>query len=136
MTRIAFDHYETRGEAADAVESLTVVGLDPGNLATAWREADTGHTAAADAALDDVAGRSFGLGVWLEGIGRLHLTGWLSLAATPGSCRTNPLDLAALFPGLDIDATEREQLCRTLAGGGGIVAIRAPDGEELMPSHN
>ncbi len=127
MTRIAFDHYETRGEAAEAVESLKVVGLDPGNLATVWSESDTGSEAAADPALGDVTVQSPGLGVWLEGIGRLHLTGWLSLAATPGSCRTDPLDLAALFPGLDLGTGEREHLCRTLAGGGGIVAIRAPD---------
>ena len=129
MTRIAFDHYETQGEAAHASEALKVVGLDPGTLATAWRDADTQTRPAVDTALGDVTVRSPGLGVWLEGIGRLHLTGWLSQAATPGSSRTRPLTLQALFPGLDLCADERDRFCRTMANGGGVVAVQARDSE-------
>jgi len=133
MTRFAFDHYKTRGEAADAVESLKVVGLPPGNLATAWKEADNRTGVGADPTLDDVPERSPGLGVWLEGIGRLHLTGWLLQQVTPGSSRTEPMDLKALFPQLGLGSTEGNRLCRTLAEGGGIVAIRAPDAERQGP---
>lgn len=126
MTRIAFDHYDTAAEAASAVEALRLVGLNPGDLATAWNEADAGVERPGEPGPNAAPLRP-GHGVWLQGIGRLHLTGWLSQAATPGSSRSDPMELDALFSALALSPDDRDHLCRTLASGGGIVAIRAAD---------
>jgi len=119
MPRITIDFHDRREDAVSALASLRDVGLSTEDVASAWlapsEGEDVGDDAQPSASLYEAS---------IDGVGRVQFTGWLGEAALASLGADSTIDLAEALGGEEADI---DRIHRTLACGGGLIAIRARD---------
>lgn len=114
MARIKIDVYADQRDAAAALGALRGVGLNPGDVASAWRagERETG------VAVHEVS---------VADVGLVHFTGWLAEHALKAAETGRDVDLTVAFRSAGLDDKDITRAQEALAGGGGLIGVRARD---------
>ncbi|RZJ18103.1 MAG: hypothetical protein EON91_06660 [Brevundimonas sp.] len=119
MPRVTIDFYDSRQDAISALVSLREVGLSTEDIASAWlapREGEyMGDDAQPPASLYEAG---------IDGVGRVQFTGWLGEVALASLGADSIIDLAKAMGSEEPDT---DRIHRTLASGGGLIAVRARD---------
>ena len=122
MPRITINYYDDRQTAAAALVALRDVGLNAGDVGSAWLVPDTEEDA--DLEVVKLADRSR---TSVDGIGLVEFTGWMAEAArdvlTPGETS----NVATILRDYEVDETEIRRITQALADGMGLVGVRARD---------
>lgn len=124
MARVTIDIRKDRNDAAASLSSLRDVGLNAGDIGSAWPaslpEADEGDASTRSAvAVHEVV---------ITGIGPVHFTGWLAeiaLKTEPGPVGT--VDLDTVLAGASLDQKDVTRVREALIKGGGVITVRARD---------
>lgn len=123
MTRVTIDIRKDRNDAAASLSSLRDVGLNAGDIGSAWpaprENDDTASTPRASVAVHEVA---------ITGLGPVHFTGWLAEIAlkTPAG-PDGSVDLGPVLAAASLDQKDITRTRDALLKGGGVIAVRARD---------
>lgn len=114
MARIKIDLYTDPKEAAAALRSLRDVGMNPGDVASAWKVGDLN----AGVAVHEVSTAE---------IGPLQLTGWLAEHALKAAEIATDVELAVVLNAAGLDDREVARVTDALTQGAGVIGVRARD---------
>lgn len=122
MPRTKIDFHQSRRAAAEALSSLREIGLNSGDVGSAWL-ADT----AADGTSNDAPTTATSRVIRVSDVGEVRFSGWLAEVALEALDDQQAAPLSAIFDDLTLEPAELVRLRDTLAAGGGIVGVRARD---------
>lgn len=122
MPRTKIDFHQSRQAAAEALSSLRGIGLNSGDVGSAWL-ADT----AADGTSNDAPTTATSRVIRVSDVGEVRFSGWLAEVALEALDDQQAAPLSAIFDDLTLEPAELVRLRDTLAAGGGIVGVRARD---------
>lgn len=122
MPRITINYYDDRQTAAAALVALRDVGLNAGDVGSAWLVPDPEEDA--DLEVVKLADRSR---TSVDGVGIVEFTGWLAQAAKDGRTPGETSNVATILREYEVDETEIRRITQALADGKGLVGVRARD---------
>jgi hypothetical protein len=114
MARIKIDTYADPSDASAALGALREVGLNPGDVGSAWK-----------ASVSDAAVAVHEVSV--EGLGPLHFTGWLAESALKAAETASAVDLAQALKAAGLEEKDIARARDALTSGGGVIGVRARD---------
>ena len=122
MPRITINYYGDRQTAAAALVALRDVGLNAGDVGSAWIAPDPKEDAHLEVVkLADRCRKA------VDGIGIVEFTGWLAQAAREVLAPGEMSNVATILHEYNLDETEISRITHALADGKGLVGVRARD---------